>query len=155
MAEKQWGYPYPHEDKYAKYKPAHDESVSSPDMHYYESESESEPKYHKESPAVQPKYSYVPHAFGKTTVKVQKVKKVYDPGYASHLAKSQHCPPIVCDPQYVVRDCYIPREVPVVHPVVNVNRHIIVNVPKHYYQPITRNVVVDPGCPGRHRPGYY
>ncbi len=60
------------------------------------------------------------------------------------------CPPIICPPQYVVRDCYIPREVPVIHPIVNVNRHIIVNVPRHYYQPSTQDVVVDPGCPGCH-----
>jgi hypothetical protein len=141
MAEKKWEYKYPHDhEKHVKYK------------HVHEYESVSEP----ESPAVQPKYGYYPHVVGKATVKVQKVKKVYDPGYAAHVPqpKSHHCPPIVCDPRYVVRDCYIPREVPVVHPIVNVNRHVIVNVPKHYYQPITRNVVVDPGCPCPH-PGYY
>jgi hypothetical protein len=114
---------------------------------------ESYPEY-EESPAVQP-YGYVPHGF-KATVKVKKVKKTYDPGYVSQPV-SHHCPPIVCDPRYVVRDCYIPREVPVVHPIVNVNRHVIVNVPKHYYQPVTRNVVVDPGCPGKtcHPHGHY
>lgn len=143
MAEKQWGYQYPHDhEKHAKYK------------HVHEYESVSEPEY--ESPAVQPKYGYVPHVMGKATVKVQQVKKVYGPGYVSHAPKpaSHHCPPIVCDPRYVVRDCYVPREVPVVHPIVNVNRHVIVNVPKHYYQPITRNVVVDPGCPCP-KPGHY
>jgi hypothetical protein len=145
MAEKQWGY-QPHD--HAKYKHVHE----------YESVSEPEYKYHDESPAVQPKYTYAPHV--KATVKVQKVKKVYDPGYTSHAPQpaSHHCPPIVCDPRYVVRDCYVPREVPVVHPIVNVNRHVIVNVPKHYYQPITKNVVVDPGCPcpcPRPRPGHY
>jgi hypothetical protein len=58
------------------------------------------------------------------------------------------CPPIVCDPRYRVRNCYIPRVVPYVHPIVTVNRNVIVNVPRHYYVPTTRNVVVDPGCPG-------
>lgn len=91
-----------------------------------------------------------------------KHKKVYDPGYPAYPAPApamkwkSKCPPVMCDPQYVVRDCYIPREVPVVHPVVTVNRHVIVNVPRHYYQPVTRNVVVDPGCPGtgQRPPGY-
>lgn len=58
------------------------------------------------------------------------------------------CPPIICPPRYSVRDCYIPRMVPYVHPIVNINRHVIVNVPRHYYVPMTRNIVVDPGCPG-------
>lgn len=57
------------------------------------------------------------------------------------------CKPIICDPVYVYNDCCVPREVPIIHPVVTVNRRIIVNVPKHYYQPMTKNVVVDPGCP--------
>jgi hypothetical protein len=69
------------------------------------------------------------------------------------------CPPIMCKPQYRVRDCYIPRMVPYVHPIVNVNRHIVVNVPQHFYVPLTRNVFVDPGCPGytgvRRRPYVY
>ncbi len=139
MAEKQWGYSHPHDkEKHVKY----------PSMHDFES-----PSY--ESPAMQPKFGYMPHGF--TKVKVQATKKVYDPGYA-HAPKqhmpSHHCPPIVCDPQYIVRDCYVPREVPVVHPIVNVNRHVIVNVPRHYYQPVTRDVVVDPGCPGCGGHGY-
>ncbi|WDM02806.1 hypothetical protein JI721_01645 [Alicyclobacillus cycloheptanicus] len=62
-------------------------------------------------------------------------------------APKQGCPPVMCDPHYVVRDCYVPREVQYIHPIVQINRHVIVNVPKHVYQPITKNVVVDPGCP--------
>ncbi len=58
------------------------------------------------------------------------------------------CRPVVCPPQYCVQDYYTYREVPVIHPVVLVNRQNIVNVPRHIYQPITRNMVVDPGCPG-------
>ncbi|GMA49997.1 hypothetical protein GCM10025857_13540 [Alicyclobacillus contaminans] len=60
-----------------------------------------------------------------------------------------NCPPIVCKPKYIVRDCYIPRMIPYVHPVITVNRHIVVNVPQHFYQPMVQNVLVDPGCPGR------
>ncbi len=53
--------------------------------------------------------------------------------------------PIICPPKCVFHDSYIKREVPVIHPIVNVNRQHIVNVPRHIYQPVTRNVVVDPG----------
>lgn len=55
--------------------------------------------------------------------------------------------PIFCPPKYVVRDRFVPREVPYIHPVININRTNIVNVPRHIVQPITRNVVVDPGYP--------
>ena len=51
--------------------------------------------------------------------------------------------PIVCPPQCVVRDYYTTREVPVIHPIININRQHIVNVPRHIYQPTTRNEVVD------------
>lgn len=50
--------------------------------------------------------------------------------------------PIVCPAQYVVRDYYTPQYVPVIHPVVTVNRQNVVNVPQHYVQPVTTNVVV-------------
>jgi len=52
--------------------------------------------------------------------------------------------PIVYPAQYVVRDYYTPRVVPVIHPVVTVNRQNIVDVPQHYVQPLTTNVVVAP-----------
>ncbi|WP_207652388.1 spore coat protein D [Desulfosporosinus sp. FKB] len=58
------------------------------------------------------------------------------------------CPPVICPPQYCVHDCFIPRMVPYIHPVVHVMRQNIVNVPQHFYQPMVRNVVFDPGCPG-------
>ncbi|HWQ71285.1 MAG TPA: spore coat protein D [Desulfitobacteriaceae bacterium] len=58
------------------------------------------------------------------------------------------CPPICCPPQYCVRDFYTQRIIPVIHPVVTINRQNIVNVPQHYYQPTSRNVVVDPGYQG-------
>ncbi|EHL79581.1 hypothetical protein HMPREF1015_01003 [Bacillus smithii 7_3_47FAA] len=57
--------------------------------------------------------------------------------------------PIECPPRYNVRNHYVPRQVPYIHPVVNVNRYNIVNVPRHIYRPVTRNVVVDPGYPTR------
>ncbi|OMP66356.1 hypothetical protein BTO28_12915 [Domibacillus epiphyticus] len=57
--------------------------------------------------------------------------------------------PVVCPPRCVVRDYYTPRVVPYIHPIVNVNRQHIVNVPRHIYRPITRNVIVDPGYPRR------
>ncbi|KLU63796.1 hypothetical protein DEAC_c42880 [Desulfosporosinus acididurans] len=53
--------------------------------------------------------------------------------------------PICCPPQYCVRNYYTPRVIPVIHPVVNVNRYNVVNVPQHIYQPMSTNVVVDPG----------
>lgn len=62
--------------------------------------------------------------------------------------------PICCPPIYNVRDYCCPRIVPVIQPVVNVNRQNIVNVPQVIYQPVTRNVVVpannfvNPGNPG-------
>ena len=41
---------------------------------------------------------------------------------------SCHCVrPIVCPPQYVVRDFFVPQAVPVIHPVVTVNRQNIVD----------------------------
>jgi hypothetical protein len=123
-----------------------DEHVGAPKYQYqYHEESPAE-SYHDESPSspAYPKYYSYTHQ-QKAYKKVKKVKHVYDPGYDM----PHGCPPIVCPPQYCIRDCYIPREVPVVHPIVNVNRHVIVNVPRHYYQPMTQNVVVDPGCPGK------
>jgi spore coat protein D len=63
--------------------------------------------------------------------------------------------PIVYPPQYVVRDYYTPRTVPVIQPVVTVNRQNVVDVPQYYVQPLETNVVVNqgfqgyPGFPGR------
>ncbi|MGI6448738.1 MAG: hypothetical protein ACOX3R_00160 [Desulfitobacteriia bacterium] len=63
------------------------------------------------------------------------------------MINSMHCGcvnPIVCPAQYVVRDFFTPRVVPVIHPVVTVNRQNIVNVPQHFVQPLTTNVVAAP-----------
>ncbi len=61
----------------------------------------------------------------------------------------EKCPPIVCPPVYEYHDSYVHREIPIIQPVIKVNRHIIVNVPKYYTQPVTKDVVIDPGCPGK------
>jgi spore coat protein D len=58
------------------------------------------------------------------------------------------CRPVIYPPQFCIHDYYTTREVPHIHPVIHVNRQNIVNVPRHIYQPITRNIVADPGCPG-------
>ncbi len=59
----------------------------------------------------------------------------------------RHVRPVICPPQcvVVVRNYYTTREVPVIHPIINVNRQHIVNVLRHIYQPMTGNVVVDSG----------
>lgn len=56
--------------------------------------------------------------------------------------------PICCPPQYCVRDFYTQRLVPVIHPIVTINRQNIIDVPQHFIQPTTRNVVVDQGFQG-------
>lgn len=148
---------------YKKYQPADMESPSMPS--YHESspeveydESPSLPHHHMQHHAA-PKVNVGISAHAEVHKTVKKHKKKYDPGYMMKH-KSCGCPPIVCDPQYVVRDCYIPREVPIIHPIVNVTRHNIVNVPRHYFQHSTKDEVVDPGCPGsghhprkKHDPG--
>jgi hypothetical protein len=143
-------------DKHWKYE-SNDDDYSGHSSYSKDFDSDSDPKgnnNYEDSPP-HPKISYHPYAAPKAMKKVHK-HKVYDPGY--YAAPKHQCPPVVCDPQYIVRDCYVPRMVPYVHPVVNVNRHVIVNVPTHVYRPVTRNVVVDPGCPcppGHHPHGYY
>jgi len=58
------------------------------------------------------------------------------------------CKPICCPPQYCVRDFYSQRFIPVIHPIVNINRQNIIDVPQHIYQQTTRNVVVNQGFQG-------
>lgn len=53
--------------------------------------------------------------------------------------------PICCPPVYCVEDYYTQRSVPVVHPVVIIKRQNVIDVPQHYYQQTTRNVVVNQG----------
>lgn len=52
--------------------------------------------------------------------------------------------PVVCPPQYRVHDSFLPRMQPVIHPIVNVNREHIVNVPQHFVTETNRNVIVNP-----------
>lgn len=49
--------------------------------------------------------------------------------------------PVVCPPQYRFHDEYTEREVPFIHPIVNVNRQHVVDVPKHYYTETTEDVM--------------
>ncbi|MCM3716315.1 hypothetical protein [Halalkalibacter oceani] len=56
------------------------------------------------------------------------------------------CPrPIVCPTQYVVNDQFLRREVPVIHPVVFVNRLNIFDVPRHITAPVRKDVVINHG----------
>ena len=57
--------------------------------------------------------------------------------------------PICCPPQYCVQDYYAQRFVPVIHPVVTIRRQNIIDVPQHFYQQTTRNVVVNQGFQGQ------
>lgn len=56
--------------------------------------------------------------------------------------------PIVCPPEYRCHDEFIPREVPYIHPIVNVNRQHYVDIPRHYYTETTENVMGAPISPG-------
>ena len=49
--------------------------------------------------------------------------------------------PVVCPTQYRHHDQFIPQEVPYIHPIVNVNRQHIVEVPRHYWTETTENVM--------------
>ena len=61
--------------------------------------------------------------------------------------------PICCPPEYCVRDYYTQRFVPVIHPIVTINRQNIIDVPQHYYQQTTRDVVVNQGFQAQGFPG--
>ena len=62
--------------------------------------------------------------------------------------------PICCPPVYCVQDHYAQRMVPVIHPIVTINRHNIIDVPQHYYQATTQNVVVNQGLQAQALPAY-
>lgn len=57
--------------------------------------------------------------------------------------------PIVHPPRHIVRDRFIPREVRHIHPIVHVNRHHIVNVPRHSSRHFRRDEFYDNGYPTR------
>jgi len=48
-----------------------------------------------------------------------------------------------------VQDSYTQRFVPVIHPIVVINRQNVIDVPQHYYQQTERNVVVNQGFQGQ------
>ncbi|GKV66368.1 MULTISPECIES: hypothetical protein [Sporosarcina] len=56
--------------------------------------------------------------------------------------------PIVCPTQYRYNDCFTQQEFPVIHPIVNVNRHHVVGVPQHYYTESTQDVMGNTLMPG-------
>lgn len=53
----------------------------------------------------------------------------------------QQVSPIVCPTQYRVHDEFTEREVPVIHPIVNVTRHNVIDVPRHYFPETNENVM--------------
>ena len=55
--------------------------------------------------------------------------------------------PIVCPTEYRCHDQFMTREVPYIHPIVNVNRHHVVDVPKHYFTETTVDVMGAPMHP--------
>lgn len=57
---------------------------------------------------------------------------------------AQQIQPVICPPQYRYHDQFTPRPVPVIHPIVNVNRQHIVDVPEHFYTETTENVMGAP-----------
>ena len=57
--------------------------------------------------------------------------------------------PTVLPPLCRYNDCYIPREVPYIQPLINVTRQHIVNVPRTYYEQIDQTVVVPPSPAGQ------
>jgi len=62
--------------------------------------------------------------------------------------------PICCPPVYCVQDHYAQRMVPVIHPIVTINRQNIIDVPQHYYQETTQNVVINQGFQVQALPAY-
>ncbi len=68
----------------------------------------------------------------------------------NRMMPSNQMQPIVCPPQYRCHDTFVPREVPVIHPIVNVNRQHTVVIPRNYVTETTRTV---PGSTVFARPG--
>ncbi len=56
------------------------------------------------------------------------------------MRPSHQMQPVVCPTQFRCHDQFIPREVPFIHPIVNINRQHTVIVPRHYVSETTRNV---------------
>lgn len=58
----------------------------------------------------------------------------------NQMRPSHQMQPIVCPPQYRCHDQFVRQEVPVIQPIVNVNRVHNVVVPRRYVTETTRNV---------------
>jgi hypothetical protein len=70
-------------------------------------------------------------------------------GHGQEHCGPQQVQPVVCPPEYRVHDSFIPREVPFIHPIVNVNRQNIVDVPRHYFPETNETVMGAHFGPGR------
>ena len=57
--------------------------------------------------------------------------------------------PVIHPTRHIVRDNFIRREVPHIHPIVHVNRHHIVNVPRHSFRHFRRDEFYEQGYPTR------
>ncbi len=60
-----------------------------------------------------------------------------------------HTRPITRPPRYVVHNEFVRCEIPIIQPVVHVNRLNVIDVPRHIYKPIRKNVVVEHRHPFR------
>jgi hypothetical protein len=72
-----------------------------------------------------------------------------------HVQPMRQMPAVVCPTQYRCTDSFNPAVLPVIHPIVNVNRQNTVLIPRDYYAETTRNVpgetiLAQPG----HGPGH-
>ncbi|GIN61656.1 hypothetical protein J27TS8_16490 [Robertmurraya siralis] len=59
-----------------------------------------------------------------------------------------HSRPRICPPRIHVRNEFVTRVHPIIHPVIHVNRINVIDVPKHIIKPIRRTEVV------HHRPKF-
>ncbi|NCU17272.1 spore coat protein D [Pallidibacillus pasinlerensis] len=53
-----------------------------------------------------------------------------------------HSRPVYCPPRYHVRNKFVKRVHPVIHPIVHVNRINVIDVPRHIIKPIYRTEVI-------------
>lgn len=61
------------------------------------------------------------------------------------IVLSHCCRPLVCPPKYIVRERCAFRPVPVIQPVINVNRTNVFSVPRPVVRRFVRNEVIDRG----------
>ncbi|MFJ7935217.1 hypothetical protein [Sporosarcina sp. NPDC096371] len=66
--------------------------------------------------------------------------KMHNQCGCNKMQPSNQMQPIVCPPQYRCHDSFVRQEVPVIQPIVNVNRVHNVIVPRRYVTETTRNV---------------